>query len=98
MSEKQTELYKQWELIRQGLNHEGHEFDLSKNSLQGLIDEFNIKVQKCSTGYICFKGVNIGMGITGSSSGRAFCNYLKHIGVLSTNSWEECLKILIGKN
>ena len=88
-------LKSQWEQIQRSLGDSDFEFDLSRESIAELIDEFNVKVQSCSIGHICFKGHNIGHSQKGKTSGRALGNFLKQGGLSLDSSFEDFVQKLM---
>jgi len=82
-------LVSHWPLIQQGLASPDEDFDLSELVIREVLDKFNIKVQACSSGFICFQGHSIGLGQHGGSSGCAFCRYLRQRGFSATSTVEE---------
>lgn len=62
-------------------------FDLTDDMIKWLLVEFNLKIQKTTSGHICFHGHNVGNGIVADSSGKALALFLKSSG-LKINSEE----------
>lgn len=90
--EIQSHLKDQWALVVKGLENPDFDFDLSEGAIQDLIDLFNIKIQKCSSGYICFKGHHVGHAKTAPSSGCAFCRFIKSQGLASNATLAEAVE------
>ena len=55
----------------------GVSFELSDETVAYLLDSYNIKVQKISSGYMCYQGHNIGGGQSARSQGEAFALFLR---------------------
>lgn len=66
-------------VVNDGLN--GISFELGDPVIKLLLDEFNIKVQKSVSGYVCYQGINLGASQTARSEGEAFALFLKHAGL-----------------
>lgn len=65
-------------VINRGLT--GVSFELGDEFRKYVLDEFNIKIQKTSTGHICYYAHKVGEGQAALSDGEAFCLFLRHQG------------------
>lgn len=88
---KHALLEAQWPVVQLAIKDSDHEFDLSEDCLREIIDCFNIKIQKCSTGFTCFEGHNIGLAQHGKSAGGTFSKFLKVQGFTSSSTLQEVL-------
>lgn len=77
----------------------GLPFDLSQDFKKVLLDVHNIKIQKAESGSICFHAHKVGEGKVATSSGEAFCLFLKSKGcVLNETQPDESIRIFCIKN
>jgi len=65
-------------VVNRGLT--GISFELSDETVSYLLDRYNIKVQKITSGFMCYQGHNIGGGQTARSQGEAFSLFLRYQG------------------
>ena len=56
-------------------------FDLPQDCRDALLNHYNIKIQPVQTGFICFKGIDIGSAVQAKSSGLVFALHLKSKGL-----------------
>lgn len=54
----------------------GNSFALPEDFIKFLLEEFNLKIQKIDSGYICFHSYKVGSGSLGQSSGEALAKFL----------------------
>lgn len=86
---KHAHLEAQWPEVLLAINDSDHEYDLSEDCLNEIIDCFNIKIQKCSTGFTCFQGHQVGHAQNGKSAGGTFSKFLKAQGFTSSSTLQE---------
>lgn len=65
-------------VVNDGLS--GISFELGEDVTKKLLLDFNIKVQRISTGFICYHGHNLGGSQTARSEGEAFALFLRQHG------------------
>lgn len=90
--QKNLSLRDQWPLIQKGIADLDFKFELNDESIADLIDLFNIKLQKCSSGFICFQGHKVGLARKATCSGMALCRFLHSQEFNSSVSIEEVIK------
>lgn len=54
----------------------GISYVLPDDFIKFLLDEYNLKIQKLDSGYICFHSYKVGSGSFGQSSGEALSKFL----------------------
>lgn len=70
-------------VVNRGLS--GVSFELSDETIALLLECYNIKIQKASSGFICYQGHNIGGGQMAKSQGEAFSLFLRAQGCKLTS-------------